>query len=451
MDSPDRPNAMIVVLDDMRADMMEGMPLTRTILSEGAVLTNAHAPTPQCSPLRCALQTGRYAHNTGMHRNRTSAGRFRAAGLARASYPYLLKELGGYRTAHFGKYLNFFDAVAPWVPAGYDRFVATLLDRAPVMANAQGRVKRMKWPSSEATRAGEPVWRNAETEFLSHLCADWIGGQQEPWCATLSLSAPHDPYTPEPEDVGDYANVPMPKTDAFDNDDPGKPGYVRREPLTAAEKAEMETTWRGKMEELKGADRRLSALLSAVDFETTYVFLLSDGGYHLGENRLYKKQRPYTVSTNVPLLVRGPGVMDADSDLLVSALDVTATIAELAGIEEGWPEGSPLDGRSLSPILFSSPAEPAEASGWRSSLLIEQAREYGPEHGAWEAVRTPEALYVEHTETGESELYDLADDPDQVKSLQADPDRLVEADALAKVLSDLAGNAGEGLRSAEAV
>ena len=444
--APERPNVLVVVLDDMRADMMDGMPLTRDVLSEGAVLTNAHCPTPQCSPLRCALQTGRFAHNTGMHRNRASAGRFRAAGLDRASYPYLLKELAGYRTAHIGKYLNFYDAVAPWVPAGLDRWVSTLLNRAPVMANAQGLVKRMKWGG---VRDGQPVWRNAETEFLSNLCADWIRAQRGPWCATLSLSAPHDPYTPEEEDVGDFAGVPMPKTDAFDADDPGKPGYARRPPLTDDEKAEIEGAWRGKMEELKGADRRLSELLSAVDFETTYVFLLSDGGYQLGEHRLYKKQRPYPESTNVPLLVRGPGVVDSDSGLLVSALDVTATVAELAGIDGAWPERSPLDGRSLAPILFSSPAEPAEASGWRASLLMEQEQEYGPEHGAWTAVRTETELYVQH-EKGERELYDLDADPLLMHSLQGDPDRLTQADALSARLRGLSGASGDGLRAGEA-
>ena len=75
-----------------------------------------------------------------------------------------------------------------------------------------------------------------------------------------------------------------------------------------------------------------------------------------------------------------------------------------------------VDGRSLSPLLTTSP--PAT---WRNAFLVEHRK--FPEEFAYvraipnyDAVRTPQYSYVEYA-TGEKELYDLNADPTELTNI----------------------------------
>ena len=338
---------------------------------------------------------------------------------------------------------------AGWGPPGTSYWLCTLLDRAPVMANVNGKVKKMRWLSGPDE--GTFVWRNRETEYITERFLGWAQDRPGPWCVTLSISAPHDPYTPSEAAVAKWneVGVPLPKTDAWNADDEGKPGYLRRGPLTEAEKAEIEADWTGKMRELMDVDAAMERLCSEIDFEDTYLIFLSDNGYQLGEHRLFKKQRPYPESTRTPLFVRGPGIEPREDGRLVSSLDVFATIAELAGVDDALP-GDP-DGRSLSPLLFAAPVGISDEGGepaWRTSLLMEQGQEYGPEHGAWRAVRTAGGdLYVEHA-SGDRELYP-ASDARQLTNAVGDESEAGRVADLSRLLSGLKDAEGGLLRAAE--
>jgi arylsulfatase A-like enzyme len=76
-----------------------------------------------------------------------------------------------------------------------------------------------------------------------------------------------------------------------------------------------------------------------------------------------------------------------------------------------------VDGRSLAPLLTSSP--PAT---WRTAFLVEHRRT--PEEFAYvraipnySAVRTARYNYVEYPTTGEKELYDLDADPTELHNI----------------------------------
>lgn len=444
----ERPNILVVVLDDARDDMMPFMERTNAGFSQGTAFDNAHAVTAVCGPARSALFTGRYPSQTNLWHNKGNAQKFRRDGRALESYPYVLNTTARYNTGLFGKFLNDYDSIAGWVPRGWNTWLCTLLDRAPVMANANGKIRKVRRPGSN-----ELVWRTEEAAWITDRFLAWhekARSDSRPFVASLSLAGPHNPYTPSQAAIDRWnaIGVPLRKTEAFDHPDPNKPGYVRRGPLSAEEKATIEADWTGKMQEMMDIDAQVGRLFDNIDLEDTYVFFLSDQGYQLGEHRLFKKMRPYSETTKIPLRVAGPGIVGGTSSALVSSLDVTATVAELAGVDEAWPEDSPLDGRSLSPLLFGADGDDG-VSEWRNSLLIEQAQEYGPIYGAWKAVlSTGGELYVEHPETGEREYYP-ASDPMQLTNAAGDPERAGEIDALSGRLEGLLGASGEGLRVAE--
>jgi arylsulfatase A-like enzyme len=131
---------------------------------------------------------------------------------------------------------------------------------------------------------------------------------------------------------------------------------------------------------------------------------------------------------------------------LVLNTDLASTFAELGGID-----GFEADGRSLAPLMRGE-----EPPSWRSAVLLEafldgkSAGGGGDGEGdegsrtdqtAFQAVRTETHKYVEH-ENGEKELYDLANDPNELENIYetADPALVEDLKARLEALRDCSGD-----------
>ena len=187
--------------------------------------------------------------------------------------------------------------------------------------------------------------------------------------------------------------------------------------------------YESKLENLQTVDdlvaERLDALEETNQLERTYIFYMTDNGYLLGEHRLVGKGLPYEESIRTPLLVRGPGVPAGQSrGQLVANVDIAQTFAELAGASS--PANT--DGRSLAPLLTESPPQK-----WRKVQLLESS--------PWSGVRMERYAYVEY-ETDERELYDLQEDPYELKSIDesADPALLGDLHARLEALRNCTGD-----------
>ena len=100
-------------------------------------------------------------------------------------------------------------------------------------------------------------------------------------------------------------------------------------------------------------------------------------------------------------------------DALALNIDLAPTLLSLADAE-------PLEkvhGQSLVPLLRNDPVK------WRESFLAEYFLEkVAPRTPAWQAVRTNRWKYIRYTEMeGMDELYDLQNDPQEMRNLIADP------------------------------
>ena len=105
--------------------------------------------------------------------------------------------------------------------------------------------------------------------------------------------------------------------------------------------------------------------------------------------------------------MRGPGVPRGRVDRrLVANVDVTSTILDATDVLPGRIQ----DGRSLLELLTDPGAE------WGRDILIENGRGANGVP-AYRGIRTYRFLYVEHRTTGEYELYDLANDPYELQSV----------------------------------
>src|SRR5215213_5998387 len=209
-----------------------------------------------------------------------------------------------------------------------------------------------------------------------------------------------------------------------------KPLWLRDEPRLGRRLVDrMDALYRRRLRSMRAVDDMVKTLVETLEstgaLENTYILLTSDNGYHLGEHRIAEgKGTPYEETIRVPLLIRGPGVIEGRTELrLTSNIDLAPTFAELAGTTVEVPDF--VDGRSLVPLLDGDQGVP-----WRQAVLVEYgkgaANEGGevsiaggdkgvpgtaPSPGTFWELRTTERAYVEYA-TGERELYDLRLDQD---------------------------------------
>jgi arylsulfatase A-like enzyme len=179
-------------------------------------------------------------------------------------------------------------------------------------------------------------------------------------------------------------------------------------------------------------ERLVKALDETGQLGRTVIVFTSDNGFFFGEHRVTEgKYLPYEESIRVPLIVfdgrngrnqgkGGPFPAGATVTQPVSNIDLAPTLVALAGARARRV----MDGRSLLPLA----ADPR--LGKDRTLLIEGYGE-GKDKPPFAAVRDPRWFYAEYR-NGDRELYDLQNDPYQLRSLHADP-------AFESVRRDLAG------------
>jgi N-acetylglucosamine-6-sulfatase len=298
----------------------------------------------------------------------------------------------GYDTGYFGKYMNGHGQEPHYVAPGWDRWV-TVVDGKTKM-NVDGEVRTLT-----SSREVDP--------FAARRLRRFIRRHRDtgPWFAVFAPSTPHFPYTPSREHRHDFDGVRWDPPAFNEADMSDKPSFLRD--LPRQDRAQMKRVLEGKLEELQDLDDQIGKVLDLLrntdQRRRTWVFLVSDNGYLLGEHRLFRKEQPYEESAGVPFVVRGPHVGPAVVDVLVSQVDLMPTTLDIAGLDPD--SGRDLDGRSmLTPLLT------GDWMRWRQRLLIEN-----PQRG-WALLREGATAYIEHDRTGEWELYNLERDPHQLRS-----------------------------------
>jgi arylsulfatase A-like enzyme len=394
-----RPNVLVLVTDDARAETLQAMPKTRRWLADGGVtFSQGFATTPSCCPSRASILSGRYVHNHGVLRQRLGERLDQRTTLAR-----YLKD-AGYGTAMAGKFLNRWSLRRP--PPHFDRYAQANGGYYDQLWQVDGELRRV--PTYSTTFIGD--------QALAYL-EELEGDDDRPWFLYLAPFAPHDPRVPEPRYAGDR----FPDLDGVGGtgaEVAGAPAYLRgRPPAAPAEVADLRT---GQLRTLLSVDdlvdRVLGRLAGTGELDDTLVFYLSDNGYSWGEHRHVGKFVPYTESIKVPFLVRWPGRLPAGTvdDRLVATVDIAPTVLDAAGIAPD--PGDPVDGRSL---LDGRRRERLLAEYWRDQANAPGIRD-------WAALRTAGWQYVENYDQPGGgtfrEFYDLARDPGMERNLLADDD-----------------------------
>lgn len=453
----DKPNILFIAIDDLNdwVGPLGGHPQTITpnfdrLADRGVTFTNAHCNIPICSPSRTSFMTGLYPENNGVFTNGDS---FFDLDPSIASLPPHLANFG-YKTIATGKvYPGYDQSYAPYVDilgpgSGNQGGPFTRDELNTLKQNPTHRVDRgpgkltatLPLNGMPDDRRGSRAINNSfdwgpvnvnDEEMPDGIVARWAANQlqishDKPFFLGVGFYRPHQPlFVPEkyfkpfpPE------NIILPETQADDLDD--LPPYAQRlaryaltsgTHKTVVEHEQWDDAVAAYLATIHFVDTQIGIILESLtnsDYhENTWIVLLSDHGWHLGEKQHWGKFTPWSRSTRVPLIIVPPSnekhtewARGAKIDAPVSLIDIYPTIVELANV--ATPEHT-LDGESLTPLLKtkSNPELPK-----RHAITSNGRGTHAVVKGSYR--------YIQYFD-GSEELYQTQEDPSEFKNLAALP------------------------------
>ncbi|MEX0322648.1 MAG: arylsulfatase [Puniceicoccaceae bacterium] len=448
----ERPNLVLIMTDQQRGDCLgvEGHPVLETphldsLSGDGIRFRRAYSTCPQCIPARRTVMTGRSELGHGVLCNYQT----------QMDLPTLPEALGraGYQTHLVGKLhmwpprkLFGFDS-ADWadsphrapVKSDYDRF----LEREGVSAKNAGMMHGLHengwvsrpWPLDEHLHFSN--WcTDCGIEFLERR------DPTRPFFLKLSYHQPHPPCSPPAHYFDHYMSKELPEPYVGDwvSDHDEVDATANIAPWRTHIRPEAMKRFRaGYYGCISHIDEQIGRFLYHLPRNTAVVFV-SDHGEMLGDHYYFRKCSGYEGSARVPFIMKLPreyGIeRGAVSNDLVTLADLMPTLLDLAGAE--CPEG--VEGRSLLEL----PAISKEGNTpWRNTVRGESA--LVPTSGSgtqW--ITDGDWKYIWYPGTGEEQLFDLVNDPNECVDRVADPAQADRVSAFRKQLVEELKDRPEG-------
>lgn len=362
-----RPNILFIMADQMAAPILPlhdaaspvQMPNLMKLAEQAVVFDSAYCNSPLCAPSRFTLVSGRLPSKIGAYDN---AADFPADV---PTYAHYLRRLG-YRTALSGK-MHF---CGPDQLHGYEERLTSDIYPADYgwAVNWDEPDVRASWyhNMSSVLQAG-PCVRSNQLDFdeevvfkaRQYLYDHVRMTPDQPFCLTVSMTHPHDPYTIPREywDRYEGVDIPMPRQHIEQTEqDPHSQRLLKvidlwDKPLPEDKIRDARRAYFGACSYI---DDNIGKLLKTLEecglAEDTLIVFSGDHGDMLGERGLWYKMHWFEMSARVPLLVHAPQRFTAHRvSQSVSTLDLLPTLVELAGgqVEQGLE----LEGHSLLPHL----------------------------------------------------------------------------------------------------
>ncbi len=445
-----RPNIIFIMSDDHAAHAISayGSKLNKTpnidrIANDGMLFKNCFVVNSICTPSRATILTGKYSHKNGVPVfNRFDGSQWTVA-----------KELqsAGYYTGMIGKWHLGSD------PTGFN-YWSVLPGQGkyhdPVFFEMG---KTNKYKGGYAT----DLIGDFSIQFLENRPKD------KPFFLMCHHKAPHRPWEPDAKHEHMYDGVEFPEPETFNDDYSGRghaakeatmridrdltrrdlkltpPNGLRPRDVTDWEEVkpqEITVKADGQEKTLTGAalkhwkyekymhdylaciasvDDNVGRLLDYLDkhdlAKNTIVIYTSDQGFYLGDHNWFDKRFMYEESLRMPFLIRYPGHIKAHStnEKMILNVDFAPTFLDYAGVKSP----SEVQGRSIIPLLNGKTPK-----DWRTSMYYRYYH-YPADHRVqphW-GVRTYDYKLIYFNKIKEWELYDLKNDPHELKSVYDDP------------------------------
>jgi N-sulfoglucosamine sulfohydrolase len=337
-DQENRPNVLLIVADDMNYDSPgfaggvapDVTPNLDRLAEESIYFENAFVTVSVCQPSRQSMLSGLLPHNYG-------SGGFFPMAEGTVTLPLLLGE-AGYLTGNIHKKHHHLPV---------ESFNWAYTNEELGLTAPDGVVGRDPEMVADAFR-----------RFI--IKAD---EKKQPFFMVVNSADPHRPFHGDPPQIGIpfWGNEPVEIKEPsriYDPEEVVVPASLPDIPDIRTDLAKYASSVR-RLDDMTGAC--LDVLDELDKRNSTLVIFVSDNGIPMA----FGKFDCYLGSNRTPLLMRWPDRWTEprkDSEHLVSLMDITPTLLELAGL----PVPPSLDGRSLIPLLDGE--EPDKP--WRETIVM---------------------------------------------------------------------------------
>jgi len=419
-----QPNILIIMADDHATNAIScydskinTTPNIDRIAAEGIKFNNCFCTNSLCAPSRAAILTGMYSHLNGVMTNKDE---FNGSQM---TFPKILR-YAGYQTALIGKW-----------------HLSSTLTGFDYWQILQGQGAYYN-PQFEEIGGRTPEYHGYVTDIVTDLCLNWLKDRDrnKPFCLLVHHNAPHRNFEPDNKHNHLY-NEDLPYPASFNDDydsrcsaassatmtiekdlfyeDLGElpPPYLSTQQL---KEWKYQHFLRRYLRCVAAVDDNVGRLLNYLDeiniADNTVVIYTSDQGFFLGEHGWFDKRFMYEESIRMPLLVRYPNEISAgliNNDIVLN-LDIAPTLLDFANVTPP----SNIQGQSFRSLLHS-----VTPYDWRQSMYYHYYA-YPNMHNVnmHYGIRTHRFKLIHfYNDIDEWELYDLQQDPDEMKNLYNDP------------------------------
>lgn len=426
-----QPNVLLIITDQQRFDTIADLgnshiytPNMDRLVNRGVTFTNAYSQTPVCIPARYNYRTGRNPLTAYYQDRRPGSRDGKPRSKEERCGPYLARKMrdNGYRTFGIGK----FHTDPPDEDLGYDvhehlrrvpgsdypTFIAeeypeynfieqlhgerTEMYYMPQMSPMPAEVTMEAWA---ARRAIEEIQREHESPFFG----------------TVSFFGPHPPFAPPIpfNRIYDPDCMPNPirgdkELDHMDEQIPWMNYRIWADDISDSRARVLKARYYGEITYIDHCiDHILDAVESRSDSDNTLICFISDHGDHMGDHHAWQKASFYEESCHVPFLVSWPAELPGGerNDELVCLSDLFSIVTGAAGdleVRDGIDVLGMLEGNT----------EP------RENLIGYFSDPGGQDFKVM--VREDDWKYIFMANGGQEQLFNLADDPNELSQLVHD-------------------------------
>ena len=472
LDAAEKPNIIFLFSDDHALQALSSYggrlkdiaptPNIDRLAKEGAIFENSFCANSICGPSRATILTGKHSHKNGFKRNGNKYDG------SQTTFPKLMQKVG-YQTALIGKWHLTSD------PQGFDHW-EILPGQGhyynPDLIQMDGTKKRFHGYCTDIVTDHAIKWLDQRDKTKPFILMCQHKAPHRNWSpAQRHLTLFDDQTIPEPKTLrDDYSSraewlkknkmtiekhfhwrhdmkfhgasvIPEKFLDKMDNEDYDRMTVEQKKAWDAVYEPKNQkfiTDYQeGKLSDddvlkwkyqryikdylrtIRGLDENIGRMLDYIDksglAENTIVIYSSDQGFYLGEHGWYDKRWMFEESLKMPFLIRWPGVIQPGirPQEMIQNIDYAPTFLEIAGIN--IPED--IQGKSLVPIFKGETPK-----DWRQDIYYAYYMNPGthnvPRH---DGVRTGRYKIFYLPQANEWQLFDLKEDPMELRSVHEDP------------------------------
>ncbi|KAI1914939.1 hypothetical protein LOZ39_000243 [Ophidiomyces ophidiicola] len=363
-----QPNILYIMADQMAAPLLSiydpsspiKTPNIEKLAESGVVFESAYCNSPLCAPSRFTMVSGQLPSRIGGYDNASDLP------ADTPTYAHYLRAQG-YHTALSGK-MHF---AGPDQLHGYEERLTSDIypgDYGWTVDWDQPELRKDWYHDMSSVMEAGPCVRSNQLDFddeVVHKATQYLYDhvryrEGQPFCLTVSMTHPHDPYTMTKDywDMYEDVEIPLPKTPALPQNkhDPHSQRVLKIVDLWGKEIPEerIKAARRAYFAACTYVDTQIGKLMSVLKncgvADDTIVVFTGDHGDMLGEKGLWYKMVWYEMSARVPMIVFAPGKYQARRvKENVSTMDLLPTFVAMSGASVD--PTLPLDGVSLMPYL----------------------------------------------------------------------------------------------------